>query len=106
MNLPEGFKLLAEPARYRPETGFVARLSGKNSKTELLSALSAALHLPEYFGLNWDALFDCLLDLSWLNSPVISLVHEGPVRLSSRDLSIYIDLLRHCLLYTSPSPRD
>lgn len=29
---------------------------------ELFDALAAALHLPDYFGRNWDALDECLRD--------------------------------------------
>ena len=35
-------------------------------KTALLGALAAALDAPAHFGDNWDALADCLRDLSWL----------------------------------------
>ena len=36
-------------------------------KKEFLARLAKALHCPPYFGMNWDALSDCLRDLSWLN---------------------------------------
>ncbi len=41
-------------------------------KDALLTALGHALHFPDYYGANWDALEECLGDLSW---------HEGPVQL-------------------------
>lgn len=41
-------------------------------KTSLLAALGQALIFPDYYGGNWDALDECLVDLSW---------HEGPLRL-------------------------
>jgi RNAse (barnase) inhibitor barstar len=34
-------------------------------KTGFLSAVATALRFPAYFGMNWDALHDCLTDLSW-----------------------------------------
>jgi RNAse (barnase) inhibitor barstar len=37
------------------------------SKKEFLARLAKALHCPPYFGMNWDALTDCMRDLSWLN---------------------------------------
>jgi hypothetical protein len=40
----------------------MARLS---SKTGLLGRAARALKFPEWFGKNWDALNDCLTDLSW-----------------------------------------
>ena len=32
----------------------------------LLARFAAAFHFPDWFGHNWDALSDCLTDLSWL----------------------------------------
>lgn len=42
------------------------RLRGKRG---LLSALARALRFPETYGVNWDALADCLQDLSWRSEP-------------------------------------
>jgi RNAse (barnase) inhibitor barstar len=36
-------------------------------KKGFLARLAKALHCPPYFGMNWDALSDCMRDLSWLN---------------------------------------
>lgn len=33
---------------------------------DLLDALAQAMQFPEYFGRNWDALDECLRDMSWL----------------------------------------
>ncbi|WP_330295387.1 barstar family protein [Streptomyces sp. NBC_00503] len=41
-------------------------LDGVRSKAELMRRCGEALALPEWFGGNWDALADCLIDLSWL----------------------------------------
>lgn len=38
---------------------------GAPSKQALLEALAEALDFPAWFGGNWDALEDCLCDLSW-----------------------------------------
>lgn len=32
-------------------------------KSSILQALSDTFHFPDYFGHNWDAAFDCLLDV-------------------------------------------
>jgi RNAse (barnase) inhibitor barstar len=40
-------------------------LAGCEDKAGLLERIAAALALPSWFGANWDALYDCLLDLSW-----------------------------------------
>jgi len=34
--------------------------------TGLVQALAKAFHFPGYFGRNWDAVVDCLSDLSWI----------------------------------------
>lgn len=41
-------------------------LAGCTDKATLLTRFAAALHFPDWFGHNWDALSDCLTDLSWL----------------------------------------
>ena len=38
----------------------------RSDKAALLARFAAALHFPDWFGHNWDALSDCLTDLSWL----------------------------------------
>lgn len=38
-------------------------LAGCTSKEDLLGRLAAALAFPDWFGHNWDALFDCLTEL-------------------------------------------
>jgi hypothetical protein len=37
-----------------------------HDKASMLRACQAALRLPDWFGHNWDALHDSLIDLSWL----------------------------------------
>ncbi|MFF7079950.1 barstar family protein [Streptomyces lavendulae] len=41
-------------------------LDGVRSKAALMRRCAAALHAPDWFGGNWDALADVLVDLSWL----------------------------------------
>jgi hypothetical protein len=36
-------------------------------KTQLMQEFAAVLNFPDYFGGNWDALQDCLKDVSWLD---------------------------------------
>ena len=43
----------------------VGRARGKSA---LLRLLARTLKFPKYFGRNWDALHDCLTDLSWLDA--------------------------------------
>ncbi|WP_051176030.1 barstar family protein [Luteimonas mephitis] len=39
--------------------------AGCDGRDEVLERFAAALRFPEWFGGNWDALADCLGDLSW-----------------------------------------
>ncbi|MEW2528707.1 barstar family protein [Streptomyces sp. NPDC047071] len=40
-------------------------LSGVRDKDAFMERCATAFALPEWFGRNWDALADCLTDLSW-----------------------------------------
>ena len=52
-------------------------LSGVAGKAALLERFAAALAFPDWFGANWDALEDCLGDLSWRADAGRVLVIEG-----------------------------
>jgi RNAse (barnase) inhibitor barstar len=52
-------------------------LSTAQDKEDLFAALSIALRLPDWFGHNWDALADCLCDLSWKPAPGYVVYIEG-----------------------------
>ncbi len=53
-------------------------LAGCTSKAELLRRVAGAMRFPDWFGHNWDALADCLGDLSWLHAPGYVVVLEHP----------------------------
>ena len=36
-----------------------------HDKEQLLAAIARELEFPTYFGMNWDALDECLADMSW-----------------------------------------
>ena len=44
---------------------FYIDLKGIKSKADFLKKVATVLNFPDYFGRNWDALGDCLMDLSW-----------------------------------------
>jgi hypothetical protein len=70
------------------DLGFVALGSDKDA---MLKAIAQSLRFPEWFGANWDALEDCLTDLSWRDGTghviLFSGAHPGD------DLGILIDVL-------------
>ena len=65
------------------------RFAGKEA---LLGSVAAALRFPSWFGGNWDALEDCLGDLSWSDAEGHVLVVENPQ--AGDELGIFIDVLR------------
>jgi RNAse (barnase) inhibitor barstar len=78
---------------------FVASLpSGLRAREALFAALSRALNLPSYFGANWDALSDCLRDLSWIAERRIVLLHTEFPSLDDRELTSYLSVLADCIL--------
>ncbi|UQA96542.1 barstar family protein [Streptomyces halobius] len=46
-------------------SGAALDLEGTVDKAEFMERCARALRLPQWFGRNWDALADCLTDLSW-----------------------------------------
>ena len=52
-------------------------LTGCEDKAGLLERIAAALGFPDWFGDNWDALYDCLTDLSWRQGPGWVLILEN-----------------------------
>ncbi|MBS0624875.1 MAG: barstar family protein [Verrucomicrobia bacterium] len=68
--------------------------SGIKEKKDLLNAISLGLFFPDYFGGNWDALFDCLIDLSWLSDERILLKHgDVPMNSNVENQRIYLGIL-------------
>jgi hypothetical protein len=43
----------------------VLDLAGVGDRQSFMDRSTADLHLPDWFGRTWDALADCLTDLSW-----------------------------------------
>ena len=73
----------------------VARIdvSGAIGKEALLSRVAQALSFPEWFGGNWDALEDCLSDLSWMAAGGYVLLIEGAAALPLVERGTLIDVL-------------
>ena len=73
----------------------VARVSlaGASAKDALMARVAAALKFPQWFGGNWDALEDCLTDLSWSSAAGHVLLIEGAGEMSGDERGIFIDIL-------------
>lgn len=74
----------------------VVDFAGCRGKDEVLERFAAALRFPDWFGHNWDALADCLGDLSWWPAPgyLLLLDHAGGWRdAESGDFAVLLDIL-------------
>ncbi|MDR1203750.1 MAG: barstar family protein [Tannerellaceae bacterium] len=89
----ENIKFSNNPQLYNPDSAFVAHLSKVRGKEDLLKQLSDKLKFPDYFGFNWDALFECLRDFHWIEQQKIVLVHDDLPVLEEKDLHIYLEIL-------------
>jgi RNAse (barnase) inhibitor barstar len=79
--------------------------AGIETKMQLLDALDASLGFPEYFGGNWDALWDCICDLSWLEPVQVVLLHDDLPMSSDRDsLRTYLSLLQDAVAAWKEKP--
>lgn len=89
------FTFVERPPSYDTAEVFYVRIDPSiGVADELMKALYYLLWFPGYFGFNWDALYDCLRDLSWIPCHKIVLVHESLPKLSRGDLQVYLEILR------------
>ncbi|MBC7802572.1 MAG: barstar family protein [Candidatus Parcubacteria bacterium] len=68
-------------------------LAGAAGSDALMEKLAGALAFPSWFGGNWDALEDCLTDLSWSRASGHVLLLEGAAALPEDDRGILADIL-------------
>lgn len=68
-------------------------LQDVTDKVALLRRIAEGLGFPAWFGENWDALEDCLTDLSWREGEGNVLVVEGFQSLAAEDLGVLIDVM-------------
>ncbi len=68
-------------------------LAGAAGKAALIERISRALEFPRWFGGNWDALEDCLADLSWSKAGGHVLLIEGAAELPADERGMLVDVL-------------
>jgi hypothetical protein len=91
------FEFVSDLTGFRAPGWLIVRLAGRlQRKHDLLRAVATGLNFPHYFGGNWDALEECLRDLSWLDvGEGVIFVHEQ-VPLADRDQRrTYFEILRN-----------
>lgn len=72
----------------------VVKIRDIDSKDALLNTYNKQLRFPNYFGFNWDALYDSLCGLDeWIKEKKITIIHKELPPLEEKDLIIYITLL-------------
>ncbi len=85
-SLPAGdTALINEAATALGMAVFRVDLAGCGDKDEVLGQIAAALQFPAWFGCNWDALTDCLTDMSWREATGYVLILENLGEFQSRD---------------------
>lgn len=75
------------------------------AKADLLQQMAKQLAFPNWFGGNWDALEDCLIDLSWREAAGYVLVLEEFQTLPAEDLAILLDVLRSAAAFWADQGR-
>ena len=84
VNAAGAYRLNCPPDELRTATAhagfalFEVDMAAVQGKDEFIAAVAQAIHAPEWFGHNWDALADALADLSWHPAPgYVLLLHSG-----------------------------
>jgi hypothetical protein len=84
-----------EDDRPLSRTGLVVVVShATTGATEFLEELGRSLHFPSWYGVNWNALLDCLCDLTWVAEHRVTLWHERVPRGFDDMLPNYLGVLR------------
>jgi RNAse (barnase) inhibitor barstar len=66
-----------------------------DKRQELFRRFQVQLAFPNYFGWNWDALYDLLCDFSWIHEKYITIIHSDlPMQLEKEDARTYLEILR------------
>jgi len=78
--------------------------TGIETKDALLKELALCLKFPSYFGMNWDALEECLCDLSWLPPGIVLLKHlDLPLAADAENSKKYLSILHSAVRATHAS---
>ena len=70
------------------------------TKSGILDLFSNQLRFPSYFGSNWDALWDCIKDLEWLETKNTAVLIKDGRKLEDREsYNTLRDILRDATPY-------
>lgn len=79
--------------------GLVRTLRGASMRMldGVFNEVAAALEFPEYFGQNWDALDECLADLSWLPASAYVLLFRDSFQVLADEPNRQLEILLQVL---------
>ncbi|HRG31735.1 MAG: barstar family protein [Saprospiraceae bacterium] len=82
------------------EYSFIGMIEGNHCDTfpALFDEFSKVLLFPKYFGNNMDALYDCLLDLSWIEEQDILLIINRFDEILKSEIALHPDAKTELLL--------
>jgi RNAse (barnase) inhibitor barstar len=81
---------------------------GASTREGFFTAIASALSFPAYFGRNWDAVYDCLTDLTWLPGTNVVLAVAGADRFAHQEpvqWQIAVKVLRDAVDFWRPLGR-
>jgi RNAse (barnase) inhibitor barstar len=93
---------LAQAAADAGLAAFRIDIGHAHDKEDFLDHLSEAMRFPDWFGGNWDALVDCLRDLSWLQGKGYLVILEKSKHFCSAHKDEFdeaIDVLKEAATY-------
>lgn len=106
------FALQNELKNTSPSSGVLkleVSLAGVRTDTDFLSVVASAMKFPDYFGNNWDALDECLMDLEWLPADGYWLVIRDSSEVWSQSpcvlgrlVAVWLDASKHWMLRRTP----
>jgi hypothetical protein len=79
-----------------PSAALLAEMpAGIRVPAKLFEELARCLRFPDYFGANWNALEECIRDLSWLPAGTVVLKHHDlPLVGDVASQKVYLSILR------------
>jgi len=89
------FVFVSDSGRLTTPQNFLLKIASNiHAKMDLLASYEKEGRFPSYFGRNWDALLDCLRDMSWVSQKKIVIIHDDlPLANREDELRVYLEIL-------------
>ncbi len=79
---------------------------GIKNKKNLFNELYYNLHLLEYFGANWDALNEILVDTDWIDKNAVSIIHSDIPVEDIKDKKTDLEVLNRAIEIHEKGPNN